>query len=56
MGLTYADVELINSDDLGAVAAGYIEEKQVRRMTLPILVDSGASMMSIPPSVCLNAI
>jgi len=51
MGLSYADVELINSDDLGAVAAGYIEEKQVRRMTLPILVDSGASMMSIPPSV-----
>ncbi len=51
MGLTYADVELINSDDIGAAAAGYIAESQIRRLTMPILVDTGASMMSIPPSV-----
>jgi hypothetical protein len=51
MGRTYADVELINSDDIGAAAAGYIAESQIRRLTMPILVDTGASMMSIPPSV-----
>ena len=51
MGLTYAEIELTNSEDLGSVARGYISEDQVRRLTVSALVDSGATMLSIPQSV-----
>lgn len=51
MGMTYAEIELINSDDLGLVARGFIPADQVRRVKVSALVDSGASMLSIPRSV-----
>lgn len=51
VGITYAEIELINSDDLALVRRGYLAEEQVRRLTVSALVDSGASMLSIPQSV-----
>lgn len=42
MGLTYADIELINADDLAAVRRRIIDEDEVKRMHVNMLVDSGA--------------
>lgn len=47
MGLIYANIELINSDDLALVRRGYFAEDQVRRMIVNALVDSGAYMLAI---------
>ncbi|UBF23831.1 retroviral-like aspartic protease family protein [Kovacikia minuta CCNUW1] len=52
MGITYAELELVNSDDLALVARGYLSEDQVRKLKVSALVDSGASMLSIPQSIC----
>ncbi len=51
MGLTYAEIELINSVDLELVRRGLMTDDQVRRVSVTALVDSGATLMSIPPSV-----
>lgn len=48
MGITYADIELIRSDDLGLLEAGFIQEDRIRRVRVRALVDSGASMLTIP--------
>ena len=47
MGLVYADVELINGDDLALFRRGHIKEADVRRMSVRVLVDSGALMLGI---------
>ena len=41
MGLVYADVELINADDLSDARKYRIGDEEVRRMSINILVDSG---------------
>lgn len=51
MGITYADIELIRSDDLALFDKGYIQEDQIRRVAVRSLVDSGASMLTIPESI-----
>jgi len=51
MGLVYADIELFNSDDLALLRRGYITINQVKKMKLPLLVDSGAIMLSINESI-----
>ncbi len=51
MGITYADIELIRSDDLALFRAGYIQEEQINRIKVTALVDSGASMLTIPESI-----
>jgi clan AA aspartic protease len=51
MGLTFAEIELVNSDDLGAVKRGFIQASEVRQVKVSALVDSGAIMMSIPQSI-----
>jgi len=52
MGITYAEIELINSDDLGLLNRGYLSEEQVRRVKVSALVDSGALMLCISQSLC----
>lgn len=47
MGLVYADIELINGDDLSLFRRGHIKEDEVKRMTVNVLVDSGALMLTI---------
>jgi clan AA aspartic protease len=51
MGITYAEIELIRSDDLALLRAGYIQEDQIHRLKVEALVDSGASMLAIPESI-----
>lgn len=45
MGLVYADIEIIRGDDLALERHGVINEGQVRRMKVSMLVDSGAYML-----------
>ncbi|MBI1760763.1 MAG: clan AA aspartic protease [Acidobacteria bacterium] len=47
MGLTYAEIELISSDDLALLRRGYLKEKEVRRAKVSALVDSGAYMLAV---------
>ncbi|WP_008316688.1 retroviral-like aspartic protease family protein [Leptolyngbya sp. PCC 6406] len=51
MGITYAEIELIRGDDLALERAGYLSADQVSRITVLALVDSGASMLTIPKSL-----
>ena len=47
MGLTYADIELTNSDDLALVRRGHLVQENVRHMQVNALVDSGAWLLTI---------
>ena len=47
MGMVYADIELINGDDLALVRKHYIGEDEIKRMHINMLADSGAYMMCI---------
>jgi clan AA aspartic protease len=47
MGLTYANIELRNADDLAYVRKGLIGEDEVRQMTVHAMVDTGSIMMCI---------
>jgi hypothetical protein len=51
MGLVYADIELINADDLALVRRNIIGEDEIRSMHVNILADSGAFMMSINENI-----
>jgi clan AA aspartic protease len=47
MGLSYAELELANYDDLAAARAGRLRSEEVRRMKAKFLADSGAVMLAI---------
>lgn len=47
MGLVYADVELINSEDLMLSKRNIIGEEEVKRMPVKMLVDTGCYMLAI---------
>jgi clan AA aspartic protease len=47
MGLTYADIELVSTDDLALHRRGYLPEDEVKRMSVTALIDSGADMLVI---------
>lgn len=51
MGLVYADIELINAEDLGFARKHIIGEEEVKRMHVNILVDSGAYMMAVNETI-----
>ena len=51
MGLVYADIELINSDDMALMRKNIIGEDEIRSIRLSMLVDSGAYMMSINETI-----
>ena len=51
MGLVYADIELINSDDLALSRRHIIGMDEVKRMHINMLVDSGAYMMAINENI-----
>ncbi len=51
VGRFSVDVALANYDDLAQARAGDIPESSVRRMTLPGVVDWGATRLVIPQSV-----
>jgi len=51
MGLIYAEVELINRDDLALSRKYIIGEDEVKRMYVNMLVDTGAYMLAINESI-----
>jgi len=51
MGLIYADIELINADDLAFVRRHVIGEEEVKRIKVKMLVDTGSIYMCINESV-----
>ena len=51
MGVVYADIELINSEDLAMASRHLIGEEEIRRMHLSMLVDTGAYMMAINETI-----
>jgi clan AA aspartic protease len=51
MGLTYADIELINADDEALVRRHIIGEDEIRSLRVMMLVDSGAYMMAINETI-----
>jgi len=51
MGLVYADIELINADDLALARRHIIGEDEIKSMHLNMLADSGAFMMAINENI-----
>jgi len=51
MGTVYADIELINADDLAMVRRHLMDKDEVKRIVVNMLVDSGAYMMAINESI-----
>jgi len=51
MGLVYADIELINGFDEELAYKHIIGEDEVKRISINILVDSGALMLSINENI-----
>ena len=47
MGLVHADIDLINGADLVLFKRGYIKKKEIKKMKVKALVDSGAYMLAI---------
>jgi clan AA aspartic protease len=51
MGLIYADIELINGDDLALARKHIIGEEEIKRMHVNMLVDTGSVYMCINETV-----
>ncbi len=51
MGLIYAEIELINGDDLALVRRNIIGEEEVKRMRVNALVDTGSYMLCINENI-----
>ena len=51
MGLIYADIEIINNDDLADVRRHRIGEEEVRCMYVNILADTGYVMLAINENI-----
>ena len=51
MGLVYADIELINAEDIALARRYFIGEDEVKRMRINALVDTGAYMLCINESI-----
>jgi clan AA aspartic protease len=51
MGLVYADVELINANDIAYARRHIIGEDEIKRLHVNILVDTGAYMLSINETI-----
>jgi clan AA aspartic protease len=51
MGLVYADIILINADDLALARKFIIGEDEIKKMNVNILVDTGSVMLCINESI-----
>lgn len=51
MGLVYAEIELINGGDLELVRRGYMDQDEVKRMWVNVLVDTGSYMLAINENI-----
>lgn len=51
MGLIYADIELINGDDMALARKHFLGEEDIKRMHVSMLVDTGAYNLCINESI-----
>lgn len=51
MGLVYAEIELINGDDLALSRRNIIGEEEIKRMRVTALVDPGSYMLCINENI-----
>lgn len=51
MRSVYADIELINGDDIALARRKIIDESDIKRMHISMLADSGAYMMAINETI-----
>jgi clan AA aspartic protease len=51
MGLVYAEIELINSGDIEMVRRSYMDEADVKRMKVNMLVDTGSIYLCINENI-----
>ena len=51
MGLIYADIELLNDDDLAMVRRKLMDNDEVKRMRVNMLVDTGSIYMCINENI-----
>jgi clan AA aspartic protease len=51
MGQIYADIELINGEDLGMMRRGYMDKDAVKKIQVSALVDTGSVMMVINENI-----
>lgn len=51
MGLVYADIELINAEDIALARRKIIGEEEVKRMPVTMLVDTGAYNLCINETI-----
>ena len=51
MGLVYAEIELINGEDLTLAKRSMIGEEEIKRLRVTALVDSGSYMLCINESI-----
>ncbi|MCY7423053.1 MAG: clan AA aspartic protease [Chitinophagaceae bacterium] len=51
MGLIYAEIEIINGDDLALVRKNIIDKDEVKRMWVTALVDTGSYMLAINQNI-----
>lgn len=47
MGLIYAEIELINAEDIGLARKNYIDQDEIKKISIDMLVDSGAYNLCI---------
>lgn len=52
MGLVYADIELINGDDIVLASRNIIGEDEIRKYPVNILVDTGTYYLCINETIC----
>ena len=51
MGLIYAEIELINGEDLVLARRNFIGEDEIKYMTVKMLVDTGSIYMCINENI-----
>jgi clan AA aspartic protease len=51
MGIVYAEIELINGEDIALSRRKIIGEEEIKRMTVSALVDSGSIMLCINENI-----
>ena len=47
MGLIYAEIELINAEDIGLAWKSYIDQDEIKKIIIDMLVDTGAYNLCI---------
>jgi clan AA aspartic protease len=51
MGLIYAEIELINGEDLVLARKNIIEKEEIKKMWVNVLVDTGSYMLAINENI-----